>query len=72
MCRTDVLPVVIDTCSPLVSPYKTYDGSSLQTPHHNFRLRKVSHNGIPLLMKMAIICETEPPVVQVVASAFNA
>lgn len=70
--RTDVLPVVMGTCSPVVSPHKVDGSINLQTPHHNSRQKKVSFNGIPFQMNMAIICEPEHPIVQVVAAVFSA
>lgn len=56
-------------------PTKPAQGVSLvnwKTPHHNSRPRKVSLNGISFLMKMAIICEMEPPVVQLVSAILGA
>lgn len=53
-----------------VSPQRLWS-LKLETPHHNSRQKKVSFNGISFLMEMAIICESGPPVVQVVAAVFG-
>lgn len=71
-CTTYVLAVVMSMCFLWVSAHKTSGSLNLQTLHRSSKLRKVGFNGIPFLIKMAIICETEPPVVQVVAAVFGA
>lgn len=58
-------------CSLLLSPHKDYGHLTWKTPHHNSRQKKVSFNEISFLMEMATICETGPPVVQVVAAVFG-
>lgn len=65
------MPVVLVLCSLVVVPYELYGSINSQTPHHNFRQRKISFNGIPFQMKMTIIFESAPPVLQVVAAVFN-
>lgn len=58
-------------CSLLLSPDKDYGHLTSKTPRHNSRQKKVSFNGTSFLMEMAIICETGPPVVQVVAAVLG-
>lgn len=56
----------------LLSPHKDYGNLNSKTPpRHNSGQKKVSFNGISFLMEMTIICETEPPVVQVAAALFG-
>lgn len=64
------MPVVLVLCSLVVVLYEVYGSINSQTPHHNFRQRKISFHGIPFQMKMTVIFEPAPPV-QGVAAVFN-
>lgn len=57
--RIDVLLVVMGICFFLVFFFEVYGSLNLNIFYYNFRLRKVSFNGIFFLMKMIIICEIE-------------
>ena len=64
------MPVVEGVRSLLESSHKAYGHLHSKALHHNSR-RRVSCKGISFLTKMAIMYETEPPVVQAVAAVFS-